>query len=154
MPTSRAPRTARRNGFTLVELMVVLVLMGLAASAVVLTLRPPDAARSEAVMLAGRIAALRDEAVLRGLPTGLWVEARTFGFEQYRGGEWTPLSSDRFDGRTHFADGVTARIDGKSSGIRFDNLGMPSAPGVIILEDRDRRTATIAIAANGAVEAN
>ncbi|MCJ8191269.1 GspH/FimT family pseudopilin [Sphingomicrobium aestuariivivum] len=148
---------ARRNrgsaGFTLVELMVVLVLLGLAATAVVLTLRPPDAARAEAVMLAGRIAALRDEAILRGLPTGLVLRQSDFAFEQYRSGEWVPLDNNRFDGRSRFADGVTARVGGEAQGLRFDNLGMPSAPTVFVLDDRGGRTATISIAANGSVEA-
>ncbi len=133
--------------------MVVLVLLGLAATAVVLTMRPADAARSEAVMLAGRIAALRDEAILRGNPTGLSVSPAGFAFEQYRQGEWVPLDSNRFDGRTAFADGVTARTSGEPLGLRFDNLGMPSAPTVFILDDPEGRTATVAIAANGSVEA-
>ncbi|MCJ7421074.1 GspH/FimT family protein [Sphingomicrobium astaxanthinifaciens] len=153
MPTSTRARRAAAAGFTLVELMVVLVLLGLAATAVVLTLRPADAARAEAVMLAGRIAALRDEAILRGRPTGLSLSPTGFAFEQYRAGQWAPLSSRRFDGRTRFADGVTARIAGERQGVRFDNLGMPSAPTVFVLDDPGGRTATVSIAANGAVEA-
>ena len=148
--TRRTP--PRRNGFTLIELMVVLVVMALAATAVVLTFRPSDHARTEAVMLAGRITALRDEAVMRSRPTGIWVTPSGFTFEQYSNREWQPLSGQRFDGRSAFRSGVTARAS--RTGVRFDNLGLPSAPSVIVLEDTDGRTATVAIAANGAVEAN
>ena len=148
-----ARKRARSAGFTLVELMVVLVLLGLAATAVVLTMRPADQARAEAVMLAGRIAALRDEAILRGLPTGLTLRQADFAFEQYRQGEWVPLDSNRFDGRSRFANGVTARVGGEAQGVRFDNLGMPSAPTIFVLHDAEGRTATVSIAANGTVEA-
>ena len=53
------------RGFTLVELMVVLALVGLAAAAVVLTMPPPDGGtRSEATRFAARVAALRDRAAV------------------------------------------------------------------------------------------
>ena len=151
MRTSTRANDPRTRGFTLVELMVVLVVMALAATAVVLTFRPADKAREEAVMLAGRIAALRDEAVMRSRPTGIWVTPSGFTFEQYADREWQPLSGQRFDGRSAFRSGVTAR--GSRTGIRFDNLGLPSGPQVITLDDDNGRTATITVAANGAVEA-
>ena len=132
--------------------MVVLVVMALAATAVVLTFRPSDHARSEAVMLAGRIAAVRDEAIMRSRPTGIWVTPSGFAFEQYAGREWQPLSGQRFDGRTAFRSGVTASA--ARTGVRFDNLGLPSAPAIISLKDMDGRTATVSVAADGAVEAN
>lgn len=150
-PTNPHPR----NGFTLVELMVVIVIMGLVAGAVVLTLRQDTSARDEAVMLAGRIAAVRDEAVLRGRPTGLWVNPSGFGFEHYREREWQPLSSHRFDGRSAFEGGVVATTGQAGRvGVRFDSVGMPSAPSLITLEGPDGRQATVSVAANGDVEAN
>ena len=64
---AKAKAHARRdaNGFTLVELMVVLAIMALAATAVVLTI-PGDerSVRSEADRLAARAARARDIAVI------------------------------------------------------------------------------------------
>lgn len=61
-----------RRGFTLVELLVVLVLMGLAIGLVAPALRPPEAPSESA--LAPLLRAGRSAAIRRGEPTLLTVE--------------------------------------------------------------------------------
>ena len=58
-----------RNGFTLVELLVVITLLALTAGAVTLTIGSQDRRASEtATRLASRLAAARDEAIMAGAP--------------------------------------------------------------------------------------
>lgn len=87
-------------GFSLVELMVVLAIIGLATAAVILTTRPTSAnAREEALRFAARTAALRDRSVVEGRSYALWVSGSGFGFEQRRDGRWEPLTDGRLQQR-------------------------------------------------------
>ena len=54
------------QGFTLVELMVVIFIIGIASAAVVMTVRSPErGVRDEAERFAARVAALRDNAIVQ-----------------------------------------------------------------------------------------
>ncbi len=151
MPISiRTDTSPAANGFTLVEMMVVIFLIGLAATAVVLTLPGGDsAARSEAERLAARIAAARDEAVMQSRPIAVWTRASGYGFEQRSSGSWRPHPAKPF-GIRNFADGT--RIAGAAQKrIVFDVTGLPSAPADILLASGDGRSRVI-LAASGEVK--
>src|SRR3546814_12322448 len=84
------PRRARAcTGFTLVELMVVLVIVGLMGVAVVLT-APGDAntLAREADTLAARLLRAREEAILTTRPVQVVVDARGYSFERQSFGQW------------------------------------------------------------------
>jgi general secretion pathway protein H len=138
------------NGFTLVEMMVVIFLLGLASAAVVLTLPNGDStARNEAERMAARLAAARDEAVLQSRPIAFWTRASGYGFERRTDGRWQPHLEGPFGARS-FEKGT--RITGATqSRIVFDATGLPSAAAEILLASRDERS-RIVVSASGEVK--
>lgn len=126
--TDRPPLT-REAGFTLVELMVVLALIGLAAAAVILSMPPTGGgAMGQATRFAARVAALRDTAVIDGRPHGLWVTASGYGFERRSGGQWQPMEDGRL-ARADWAGGTAVSINGANQGrLAFDRVGLPTSP--------------------------
>ncbi|MBB3764899.1 GspH/FimT family protein [Sphingomicrobium lutaoense] len=147
----------RKNGFTLVELLVVLVILGLAAGAVALMLPSGgDKVRGEATMLAGRIAALRDRAIVEGRPLGIWIAPTGFGFEARGEDGWEPVTRPPFDDAAPWRGGVVAATgNAERILVRFNSVGMPAAPAVIHLEEQGDPPvyAAVEVAANGDVKA-
>lgn len=143
-----------RNGFTLVELMIVIAVMALLASAVVLTAGtvgggPQDAA----TRFASRLAAARDEAILTGRPMSAWVSPSGYGFDQLRQGRWERLDEKPFQGDDWGHD-MAMSLAGEQarSRVRFDSLGLPDQPLQLRLS-RGGSTAAVRVAANGDVTA-
>lgn len=139
-----------RNGFSLVELMVALVILGLAATAVVLTLPTGTSGLAgEASRFAVRAAALRDRAIVEARPMRLWVSASGYGFEARQGAAWQPVA-DRTLRTTDWPQGMTARWNGAAQGrISFDRLGMADGDAELVLADGDARQAVRIDAAGG-----
>lgn len=151
----------RRNGFTLVELLIVMVVMALLATAVVLT---ADTGRrgvaGDATRLASRIAAARETAIVSARPVGIWISRSGYGFDIRSDGAWRPADRKPFQtvdwpsGTTVVAAGLGGRqaaISGGRARLVFDNLGLPDAPMSLRI-DRDGRSARLAVAANGDVK--
>ena len=142
----------RHNGFTLVELMVVIAVMALMAGAVVVTTGGttggPAAAASR---FASRLAAARDEAVVSGRPISAWVAPSGYGFERHQAGTWQPISAKPFQG-DNWQPGTAVALPagGARARVRFDSLGLTDRPTSFALT-RDGRTARVRVAANGDV---
>lgn len=89
-----AARFIRRGerGFTLVEMLAVIFVIGLASALVVLTMPPPEGPVEKAAerfaMLSQRAA---DEAIVTGDVVGLRIDERGYEFARYRGGAWIAL---------------------------------------------------------------
>lgn len=142
-----------RNGFTLVELMVVIAMMALMAGAVVMTTGTPGAGPSaDATRFASRAAAARDEAIIDGRPISAWVTPSGYGFERFEGGRWQKMSAKPFEGDNWDRGSVVALSAGAEgrARVQFDSLGLADSPATVKLT-RDQRTIEVRIALNGDV---
>ncbi|MET0251391.1 MAG: GspH/FimT family pseudopilin [Novosphingobium sp.] len=142
------------NGFSLVELMVVLFIMGLLAATVVLALPPGEASlRRDAERFAARTAAARDQAVIGARPVALVVGSAGYYFEARAGGGWQPLDQA---GLVPWGEGVSASIGAAARGdsqrerLVFDPVGLASGDAAVRLS-RGGRAMTVRIARDGTV---
>jgi general secretion pathway protein H len=97
-PTSATGSRSARAGLTLVELMIVLVILGLAGAAVVMTL--PDSTPSldrEAEVFAARLVRAREEAILTNRTVEVSADAEGYAFRIRRPGERQPLEEPPFE---------------------------------------------------------
>lgn len=119
------------HGFTLVEMMVVLVILALAASAVVLAM--PDAGgslQSEAERFAARAKAARDGAIIESRAASLDVNAAGYDLSRRTDGRW--------QAPTHYEWVAGTTVEGGRT--RFDSTGLAD-PLYVTLRRGDRRVA-------------
>lgn len=150
MPTSIPTEpTAAEKGFTLVEMLIVVFILGLASAAVVLMLPASGGTlRSDAERLAARVAAARDHAVLEAEPVAIWTRPSGYGFEKREAGTWHPHGDPAFRDRT--LDRGVRIAQGSVKRIYFDPTGMPSqATDIALVSDNGR--AVVRISASGEV---
>ncbi len=146
------PNASRgESGFSLIELMVVVFIIGLAAGAVVITIAPAErAAIDDAERFAARAAAARDLAVIERRPIRLWVTGSGYGFENRAGAEWLPSDEDILETRD-WSSGTAATLSGGDQARRvFGFTGLPSAPLAVTLA-QGQTHATVRIEGSGKV---
>jgi general secretion pathway protein H len=118
-----APPYAQR-GFSLIELLVVIVIIGLLSTVAVLSMADPRGRISgDADRFAGRVRAARDAAIISGRPVALWVSATGYGFEKRQSGQWEPVSDGPLASAS-WSGGTNAAFSGVSQ-LRavFDSIG-------------------------------
>ncbi|WP_422060390.1 GspH/FimT family pseudopilin [Sphingopyxis sp.] len=146
------PPSPRGNGFTLVELMVVLAIMALAATIVALTIPGEEpTVRSEADRLAARLAAARDVAVIEGRSVSVNLAPSGYGFERRIGGAWQPLPGRAFAQR-NWPGGVRfVAGDGQAAArVLFDRVGTSPTPQAVVLSGGDAQE-IVRVSATGEV---
>jgi general secretion pathway protein H len=84
-------------GFTLIEVLLVILIIGIGLSLVVANLQPDDAqtVRRDAHALAGQLERLQERALLGGLPIGITFEAEGVQtWQRDAKGEWLAVTVD------------------------------------------------------------
>jgi type II secretion system protein H len=146
-------RTTRPGelGFTLIELMVVIVIIGLASAAVVLAIpNPGGRVRDEADRFAARTLAVRDAAIIEGRSTRMVIDTTGYTAERRARGRWEAYGGKGFD-TVAFPAGVLASTGETGRAIvTFDATGAVAEPATIDLS-KDGVVVRIDIPANGAV---
>lgn len=98
------------RGFTLVEMLVVLVIMGLLAGTVAMTWPTGGALRDDAAALAARATLAAEESVLSGTAMGLDVTAQGYAFYKMENGAWREVDGERAFRRQIWREGVVPQI--------------------------------------------
>lgn len=91
-------RMSRENGFTLLELMIVIVIVAILFSFATLTIRsssPEDQIKEEARRLDRLIQLVLEEAVLKNTEYGLEFKQNSYRFLTYSEGQWQAVSDDK-----------------------------------------------------------
>jgi len=148
--TPVGPRRAGQRGFTLVELMVVVTVIGLASGVAVLAMPDPRGrVADEAARFAVRVRAAHDIAIVDATPVSLWVTGGGYGFDRRVGGRWVPMA-DKPLRVERWAEGTAARLAVPQLRVTFDPTGLADRPAELRLE-RDGQGTGVLIGADGSV---
>lgn len=147
--TGRVERRRRRTGFTLVELLMTVTIIGLAAGAVVLAMPDPrPAVGAEAERFAARLVRAREEAILSNRPVAVEASTTGYAFSTFGADGWMPLTEGPFGDET-WETGTTLSAGGEPVRAVFDPTGV-AEPATFTL-GRDRKTRTVTIDGAGEV---
>lgn len=149
MQISAPARNDRQAGFTLVELLVVLVILGLLSGAVIIAL-PDGAGRlgGEATRFAARIDAAQDAAVISARPMALRITDIGYGFDVRENGGWRPLQVRPFNDQL-WEEGTRAVIGSGAARVVLDSTGTSDPASVALFRGEQR--IVVAIPGDGTV---
>lgn len=135
--------TRKHDGFTLVELLMTMAILGLAATAVVIAAPDPrPSLGEEADTFAARLVKAREESLLTNRPVAMEATAEGYGVSTFDGRQWTALSEGPFQpGQWQETTGVELADDGVR--IVFDPTGVAEPATVTLFRDAARIAVTV-----------
>jgi general secretion pathway protein H len=146
-------RRFAEHGFTLIELMIVITIIGLASAAVVWALPDPRGRLlDEATRFAARTRAAQQSAIVDARPVSVWVSGGGYGFDERTHGSWAPIGEKPLR-VTSWGKGTRAIIAdaGGRQRIMFDSTGLADRPLDVRLK-RDAEEVSVSIAPDGSVK--
>lgn len=125
----------RAAGFTLIEIMLVLVLLATSSVAVMMTLpeSKEDKAKDEAARFYHLIQLLGEDALLNGYDYGIRVEPNRYQFLELTGKEWKPVSGSRYFTEVKMDEGI--RLDVEIGSYSWQDKDRLFKPGSLFNED-------------------
>ena len=144
--------TVAPRGFTLIETLVVLVIVGLLASVTLLSWTSGSNLREDAVALAARATLAAQESVISGAAMGLDVTPVGYAFYRIEAGVWREVDDERAFRRQAWREGVVSslRRDGFGATDRraskqvtaptlvFDPIGLMPSFSVTLSEGKEQ----------------
>lgn len=131
-------RLAPDAGVTLVEAMMALMIVAMAAGAVILLAPGPDSkVREEAERLAARAVLASEESIIANRTTALVVTADGYGFERLEENGWAPAPHGSPLAFRRWPDGFEARVESGGDEndprvARFDALGGATPASLVV----------------------
>ncbi|HEY0926098.1 GspH/FimT family pseudopilin [Brevundimonas sp.] len=143
MTRTSATGDKARQGFTLVELLMVVAIIGLAAGAVVLTLPDPKpAVATEAETFAARLVRAREEAILTNRSVAVEATTQGYAFSTFDGLQWTPLADGPFRAEA-WSEGATVSPVESAVRVVFDPSGVADPARLTLAREGRSRTVSV-----------
>jgi len=139
------------EGFTLVELMVVMTLIALMSAAVIVAMPDPrGSVTAEAERFAARAKAAQERAITDARGMAIRVTGAGYGFDIREQSMWRPLAAKPFVDSA-WDEGTQAAIEGADAArIVFDPTGIAEPARVNLV--RDGKRASVVIAQDGTID--
>lgn len=121
-----APETRRPGGFTLLEVLVVVLIIGVVLGLAVISIRddPGQRVQTEARRFAALATLASQEAVLQSREIAVELERTGYRFLMLQDGEWLPPGDDVFRARTLPEDmELSVSIEGETAGQQRQQQG-------------------------------